>query len=153
MSHSFEQPASPSGQFPPAVETTTVPGPATSTIGELFARVSDQLTRLVRDELRLAQLQLTEKGKRFGMGGAFLAVAGLVALYALAALIAAAVLGLAVALPAWLSALIVGVVLLVVAGIAALLGKRAIDAAKAVEAKPQDGIKQDVEAIKKGVQR
>ena len=41
-------------------------------------------------------------------------------------LIAAAVLGLALVLPAWLAAVIVGVVVLVIAGIAALVGKKKV---------------------------
>lgn len=149
----MSQPFNQSARTDPPVETTTVPGPGPSSIGQLFAKVSEQLSRLVRDEITLAKMQFTEKGKRFGMGAAFLAAAGVVALYAVAVLIAAVILGLAEALPAWLAALIVAVVLLLVAGVAAFMGKKAIDKANQVEANPQDALKQDVEAIKKGVQR
>ncbi|MDD9207065.1 phage holin family protein [Georgenia sp. 10Sc9-8] len=118
-----------------------------------MSKVSDQLSRLVRDELQLAQIQLAEKGKRLGMGAGFFAVAALIALYALGVLLAAAVLGLAVVLPAWLSALIIGVVLLIIAGIAAFLGKKKLDASKAFQPKPQEGLKEDVDAVKKGIQQ
>ena len=68
-------------------------------------------------------------------------------------LLAAAILGLATVLPAWLSALIVGVVLLIVAGIAALIGKKKIDASKEFQPKPQEGFKEDVDAVKRGIQK
>lgn len=141
-------------QTTPVVEATRVEGPGRGrTVGELFATVSEQFSRLVRDELQLAQVQLAEKGKRLGTGAGFLGVAGVVALYAVGALLAAAVLGLATVLPAWLSALIVGVVLLIVAGIAAMLGKRKIDASKQFNANPQEGFKDDLDAVKKGIQQ
>lgn len=138
----------------PVVEATRVEGPGKGrSIGELVSSVSEQFSTLVRDEIQLAQLQLAEKGKRLGTGAGFLAAAGLVAFYAGGVLLAAAVLGLATVLPAWLSALIVGVVLLIIAGIAALLGKKRIDASKEIAPKPQEGLKEDVEAVKKGIQK
>ncbi|WP_226909589.1 phage holin family protein [Georgenia ruanii] len=141
-------------QTTPVVEATRVEGPGRGrTVGELIATVSEQFSRLVRDELQLAQVQLAEKGKRLGTGAGFLGAAGVVALYAVGVLLAAAVLGLATVLPAWLSALIVGVVLLIIAGIAAMLGKKKIDASKQVNANPQDGFKDDLDAVKKGIQQ
>ncbi|WP_240645726.1 phage holin family protein [Georgenia sp. SYP-B2076] len=138
----------------PVVEAERVEGPGKGrSVGELVASVSEQFSRLVRDELQLAQLQLAEKGKRLGTGAGFLGVAGVVALYAVGVLLAAAVLGLATVLPAWLSALIVGVVLLIVAAIAGLLGKKKIDASKAFAANPQEGLKEDVDAVKRGIKR
>lgn len=138
----------------PRVETTTVPGPERGrTIGELVSTVSAQLSSLIRDELQLLQAQLAAKGKKLGTGAAFLAVAGLLALYALGVLLAAAVLGLATVLPAWLSAIIIGVVLLVIAGIAAAIGKKKIDASKEHAPKPQEGLKEDLDAVKKGMQK
>lgn len=138
----------------PTVETTRVPGPGKGrTIGELVASMSEQFSTLVRDELQLAQAQLAEKGKRLGTGAGFLGAAALVAFYGGGVLLAAAVLGLATVLPAWLSALIVGVVLMIIAGIAAMLGKKKIDASKQFAPKPQEGLKDDLEAMKKGIQR
>ncbi|MPV36856.1 phage holin family protein [Georgenia subflava] len=136
------------------VEATPVPGPGKGrTIGELVASVSEQLSSLIRDELQLAQTQLAEKGKKLGTGAGFLGAAAVVALYAVGVLLAAAVLGLATVLPAWLSALIIGVVLLIIAGIAAMLGKKKIDASKQHAPKPQEGFKEDLDAVKKGIKK
>ena len=107
------------GSTTPPDPTDPAAGTARPTVGELVARVSDQFSRILRGEIELIQVKLADKAKHVGIGAGFLAVAALLGLYAFGVLIAAAVLGLAEALPAWLSALIVGVVLLLVAGVAA----------------------------------
>ena len=89
-----------------------------SLIGSLPTLISD----LIKAEIERFKNEISAKAKAVGLGVAFFAVAGVFGFFALATLIAAAVLGIAVALPAWLSALIVAVVLLIVAGILAYLG-------------------------------
>ncbi|MEV6928570.1 phage holin family protein [Dactylosporangium sp. NPDC051485] len=90
---------------------------------ELVRLASEQISTLVRDELKLAQLELTQKGKRAGVGVGMFGGAGMVALYGVGALLAAAIAGLATVMPVWLSALIIGVVLFAVAGLLAVLGR------------------------------
>jgi uncharacterized membrane protein YqjE len=116
--------------------------------GDLISQLSEQTTRLIRDELRLAQLELTAKGKRAGAGAGLFGGAGMFALYGLACLVAAAVLALANPLPGWAAALIVGAALFAVAGVAALLGKRKISSA--TPPLPQEaiaGLKQDAQTL------
>lgn len=130
------------------------PGPTASrpSVGDVVAKVSEQFSRILRGEIELIQVKLADKAKHVGVGAAFFAVAGLLALYALGVLITAAVLGLAVALPAWLSALIVGVVLLIIAAIAALVGKKKVEQGQAPSAEEtKANIKADVDAVKKGI--
>lgn len=91
--------------------------------GELVQRLAHDVTRLVKDELRLAQLEVSGKARRAGAGAGMFGAAGVVALYGAGALVACAVLALAMVIDAWLSALLVGVVLLLVAGALALLGR------------------------------
>ena len=91
--------------------------------GELVKRLSEQVSVLVRDELKLAQLEMTRKGKQAGIGAGMLGGSGLIALYGVACLLACAILGLSRVLEPWLAALIVGAALLLVSGVAALLGK------------------------------
>jgi uncharacterized membrane protein YqjE len=88
-------------------------------IGELVKQVSEQISVLVRDELKLAQLEMTRKGKRAGLGIGMLGGSGLVALYGVGCLIACVIIAISGVLAAWLAALIVGAVLLAVAGVAA----------------------------------
>jgi uncharacterized membrane protein YqjE len=96
-------------------------------VGELVQALTQQTSALVRHEMRLAQVELQEKGKRVGMGAGMFGGAGLVALYGVGALIAAAIIGLGTLLDPWLAAVIVGVVLLAVAGVLALTGKKQVD--------------------------
>src|SRR4051794_11098159 len=102
---------------------------ADQSTSELVQRASEQISRLVRDELALAKAELAEKGKHAGVGVGLFGGGGAVALYGLGALIAAAILGLANAVPAWLSALIVAVVLFAVAGALALIGRKQVSKA------------------------
>src|SRR3954471_22542078 len=117
--------------------------------GELVSRLSQQMSTLVRDEIRLAQVDLTEKGNRAGIGAGALGGAGAIAYLGLATLIAAAVLGLAEAVAAWLSALIIGLVVLAVAGGLALFGKNKVQSATPpVPTEAVEGLKQDVQTVK-----
>src|SRR6266545_2750330 len=114
---------------------------------ELLQRLADQISRLLRQELQLARLELAEKGRRTGLGAGLLGAAGLVALYGLAALVAAAILLLATAMPAWLAALVVALVLLALGGVLALVGRGQVR--RATPPLPEQalaGIKADVRA-------
>jgi uncharacterized membrane protein YqjE len=118
-------------------------------VGELITQLSEQVSRLVREEMRLAQVEMTQKGKRAALGVGMLGGGGLVALYGIAALLAAIILALANVIPAWAAALVVGAVLLAVAGVLALLGRRQIKHAKPpVPQQAADSLRADVEEIK-----
>jgi len=126
--------------------------PGRPTVGELVARISDQFARILRGELELIQIKAAEKAKKVGAGAAMFAVAALLGFFALAVFIAAAVLGLAEALPAWLSAIVIGVVLLVIAGIFALVGKKLLQSGEAPSAEEaKANLKADIDAVKKGL--
>ena len=105
--------------------------PGDESVSELVQRASRQTAELIRQEIRLAQVELKDKGQRIGLGAGLVGAGALVAFYGGAALVAAAVLGLATALEPWLAALIVGALLAVIGGILALVGRR-----KATEALP-----------------
>jgi uncharacterized membrane protein YqjE len=119
---------------------------------ELVKLASEQISQLVRNELRLAQAELTRKGKHAGIGAGLFGGAGLVALYGVAALLATAVLALALVMPAWLASLIVAVVLLVVAGILAIIGRRQVkQATPPVPRRTVDSVKQDIDTVTEAV--
>ena len=123
-------------------------------VGDLVKQLSQQTATLVRQEMRLAQVELQEKGKRAGIGAGMFGASGLVAFFGAATLIAAAVLALATALDPWLSAVIVGAVLLLVAGVTALLGKKQIE--QATPPAPEhalDSVKEDVDTLKRRARR
>ena len=116
---------------------------------ELMKTLADQTTTLVRQEIDLAKAEFSEKGKKAGQGAGMFGGAGVVGFLALAALTAAAILGLATALPDWLAALIVGVVYAATAGILALQGKNKVqEAAPPVPEQTLETVKEDVEWAK-----
>ena len=137
-----------------ATRAQTTPEPANASTGELIGQLTEQLSRLVRDEARLAQAEVTQKAKKLGVGAGLFGGAGLMAFFGTAVLIAAVVLGLAVVLPDWLAALIVAVVLFAVAGVLALVGKK--DVAQASPPLPTQaiaGVQADVATVKQGMSR
>jgi membrane protein len=119
-------------------------------VGELVQQLSQQTAELVRGEIRLATVELQQKGKKAGIGAGMFGGAGVVALYGVGALIAAAILGIGTFLEPWLAAVIVGAVLLAVAGILALTGKKQVE--QAVPPLPEqavEGAKRDVDEVKR----
>jgi len=123
-------------------------------VGDLVQQLSQQTATLVRQEMRLAQVELQEKGKRAGIGAGMFGGAGLVALYGVGAVVAAVIMLLATAIEPWVSALIVGAVLLAIAGILALLGRKQVD--QATPPKPEramESMQDDVEHVKERARR
>jgi hypothetical protein len=146
------QPSHPS----PSSGVHTYPAPVSkdASIGELTSQVSEQVTRLVRDELALAQIEAKGKVKHLGVGVGMFGGAGIFGFYAVGVFIAAAVLGLSPAVDGWLAALIVGAVLVVIAGIVALAGKKNLSqGAPPVPTEAIESSKADVAAVKSAVQR
>jgi hypothetical protein len=127
------------------------PGTDQST-SELVQKASEQLSRLVRDEIALAKAELTEKGKHAGIGVGLFGGGGVLALYGVGAMIATLIIVLNLFLPLWLAALIVTVVLFAGAGILALLGKKQVT--QAVPPEPSAAIasaKADVDEVKQAI--
>jgi hypothetical protein len=133
-------------------DQTTTPSRTHSddaSISELMQQLSEQTTRLARQEVELAKAEMTIKGRRLGIGAGAFGGAGLVALFGLGALTAAAILLLATALSPWLAALVVAAVYLAVAGVLALVGKSKVESATPpVPERAVASVKQDVEQTK-----
>lgn len=123
-------------------------------VGTLVKEGSEQLSDLVRQELKLAQAELTQKGKRAGIGGGLFGAAGLMAFFGLAALITAAIAAIAGPLTVWAAALIVAGGLLLIAGIAALIGRGEVKhAVPPVPEETVDSVHQDVVSLKERARR
>ena len=121
---------------------------ADASIGELMSQLSAQTSRLVRDEMRLAQKELQESAKHAGIGAGLISVAGLLSVLGLATLIAAGVAALALALPVWAAAVIVAVVLFIAAGIAALLSRKQADEIGPPATESVESVKADIKEVK-----
>lgn len=118
-------------------------------ISELVQQLTEQTSRLARQEVELAKAEMAAKGKRLGIGAGAFGGAGLIALFGVGALTAAVILALATAMTAWLAALIVAVVYLAAAGVLALVGKSKVESAGSpVPEQAVESVKRDVEETK-----
>ena len=106
--------------------THSVPG-ADPTLGALVNQLTTEVPELIRSEIRLAQAEMAEKGKRAGIGIGMFSGAGLLAFFGFGTLLATAILALALVMDAWLAALIVTVVLFIGAAVLAYLSIRRYD--------------------------
>jgi Flp pilus assembly protein TadB len=122
--------------------------PADASLSELMSQLSTQTSRLIRDEMRLAQKEFQESAKHAGVGAGLFSVAGLLSVFGLAALITAAIAGLSVVLPVWAAALIVAAVLLIAAGAAGLIGKGQVQQASPAPIQTVDNVKKDIDEVK-----
>ncbi|MFE4600059.1 phage holin family protein [Kitasatospora indigofera] len=123
-------------------------------VGELVAQASRQISRLARDELLLARVEMGEKGRRLGVGGGMLGGAGLLGMLTAQALVAGAIAALALVLPVWAAALVAAGVLAAAAAALVTAGRRRI--ARALPPVPEEaleGLKADISEIKERTTR
>jgi uncharacterized membrane protein YqjE len=135
---------------------TDVAGRATRerSTGELVKQVAEQVSVLLRDELKLAQLEMTSKARQAGKGAGMMGGGGLIALYGVACLIACVIIAISHTLQAWLAALIVGAALLVLAAVIAAVGRRHMrKATPPMPTEAVESVKTDVEEIRERVRR
>ncbi|MFC4374518.1 phage holin family protein [Nocardia halotolerans] len=126
----------------------------TRSVTELVDDATQQISRLVRDEIGLARAEMQGRTKGIARGAGIAGAGGLLAFYGGIALTAAAVLALALVLPHWAAALIVGAALVVVGGGLGLLGKKNVtESAPPVPREAAQGVKEDIDTIKDGRQR
>jgi uncharacterized membrane protein YqjE len=113
-------------------------------VGELLKELSDHTTTLVKQEIDLAKAELSEKGKRAGVGAGMFGGAGLFGLFAFAAMTTALIAGIDTQTKTWIAAAIVAAVYAAIAGVLALRGRKKLDEAgppvpeQAIESSKED---------------
>jgi uncharacterized membrane protein YqjE len=123
-------------------------------VAELLTRLSEQSSRLVRDELELAKVEITDKVRHAGIGAGLFSGAGVLGLFGVGTLITTAILALSLVLPAWLAALVVTVVVFAAAGVAALVGRKQVqEAAPPAPQETIDSVERDVAEVKEARHR
>jgi uncharacterized membrane protein YqjE len=125
-----------------------------ASVGQLAARLSEQVSRLVHDELSLAEVEAKQKAKTMGLGLGMFGASGALAFFGVGAAVAAAVLGLATVVDAWLAAVIVAGALFVIAAVVALTGRQNVrQASPPVPTDAMASTKADVAAVRAAVKR
>lgn len=122
-------------------------------VPDLVKQLTEQTKTLARQEIELAKAELTEKGKKAGLGAGMFGAAGLLGVVAFAVLTACLVLALATAIAPWLAALVVAVLYGVIAGGLALIGRQELrEATPPVPEQTVDTVKEDVRWTKQRAQ-
>lgn len=135
-------------------DTSRPPAANDAPTAELLKQLSQQMSTLVSQEIALAKAEVSEKGKRAGIGAGMFGGAGVLGFYLVGTLLATIILLLVeVGLVAWLAALIVTIVLGAIAAVLALGGKKQVDAATPpAPERAIASVKQDTETIKTSAQ-
>jgi Putative Actinobacterial Holin-X, holin superfamily III len=120
-----------------------------ASLGELVKQLSEQSSRLARQEVELAKAELAVKGRRAGIGAGMFGGAGAFGFHGFGALTAAVILALATAVDGWLAALIVAVAYGAIAGILALQGKHKVQqATPPIPEEAAESVKEDMQWAK-----
>jgi uncharacterized membrane protein YqjE len=117
-------------------------------IAELVKDLAGQTSTLVRQEIQLAQAEVTEKGRVAGRGAGLLGGAAMAALLALGALTACLIAALDAAVPLWAAALIVTVLWAVVGALLARAGRAALQNATPPAPQTVETVKEDIQWAK-----
>lgn len=121
---------------------------------QLVNQLSEQVSRLARDEIRLAVAELKDKGKHAGVGAGMFGAAGVLAWWGGLSVVAGLILLLALVVPPWAAALIVAAALLLFAGIFALVGRGQVkQATPPMPRQAMDNVQQDIATIKERAHR
>jgi Protein of unknown function (DUF1469). len=120
-------------------------------LGDLFSELANETSTLVRQEVALAQTEMTQKAVKAGKNIGFLVVSGAVGYAALLAFMAGLIAILAYFLPVWLAAFIVAVI---AGGAAYFTGMPALAELKKMDPAPRETVetlKEDAQWLKKQV--
>jgi len=117
-------------------------------IGDLLKDLAGQTSTLVRQEIQLAQAELTQKGKVAGRGAGMLAGAGVAALLALGALTACLIVALDSFMALWLAALVAAVLWAVIGGVLAARGRSELQRATPPVPQTVETVKEDIQWAK-----
>jgi uncharacterized membrane protein YqjE len=121
---------------------------ADRSITTLLSDLASETILLIRQEVALMKAELSEKFSRIGQGAGALGAGALLAFSGWLVLLAAAVLGLATVVPAWIAALIVALVVLAIAGVLFFIGKNRFDADSLTPRRTLRSLREDEEWLR-----
>jgi hypothetical protein len=138
---------------PPAYGAQGPSGPGTggvedASLGELFGRLTADLSTLMRQEVTLAKAEIKQEAAKAGKGAGLLGGTGLAALFGLTMLSFAAAWGLAVVIPTGFAFLVVGALYLAVAAGMFVLGRQQLRSAHPVPEQTVETLKEDAQWVK-----
>jgi hypothetical protein len=118
-------------------------------LGELFSELATETSTLVKQEVALAQTELTQKATKVGKNVGFLVVGGAVAYAALLSFIAGLIIILGDALDNyWLAAFIIGIVIAIAAVVMIMSALSALKTTGITPTQTVETIKEDAQWLK-----
>ena len=126
-------------------------GSAQPTLGELIARISENISALVRGEIDLAKVKGQRMAKEMKPAAVLLGGAGVLALFAFGLMLGSLTVGLSHIMPLWAAFLVIALILTVVAVPMALVGVKRLKAAKENAPAPQEGLLESVKVVKDAI--
>ena len=120
-------------------------------LGDLFSDLASEMSNLVRQEVTLAKVEMTQKAKSIGRNVGYLVVGGAIGYAALLAVIAAVIMLLDRFMPSWGAALLVGIL---IAGISWLMIGKALNALQETDITPRETVetlKEDAAWVKQQI--
>lgn len=122
--------------------------PEERSIGDLFSELANETSTLIRQEVALAQAEMTQKAVKAGKDAGMLIAGGTIVYVGFLAIVAAIIVGLAYFIPLWLSCLLVGVVIGIIGGVMVYMGLEDLKKLDPVPEKTVETLKEDVEWAK-----
>ena len=117
-------------------------------IGALFAELSQKTTTLVRQEIQLAKVEMSQKASRVGKNVGFLVIGSVVAYTGLLAVVAAGIILLGQVIAYWLSAAIIGVVIAAVGAVLVVKGANTLRQEEPTPRETVETLQEDKEWLK-----
>ena len=150
---SNNQPPPPPSQATPSASAVPPRGAGGSqpTLGELIARISENISALVRGEIDLAKVKGQRMAKEVKPAVVMLGAAGVLALFTFGLLLGSLTVALSHVMPLWAAFLVVALALIVIAVPLALIGIKRLKAAKAEAPAPQEGLRESVTLVKDAI--
>ena len=150
---SNNQPPPPPSQAEPSASAVPPRGAGGSqpTLGELIARISENISALVRGEIDLAKVKGQRMAKEMKPAVVLLGAAGVLALFAFGLLLGSLTVGLSHVMPLWAAFLVVALALIAIAVPLALVGTKRLKAAMAEAPAPQEGLRESVNVVRDAI--
>lgn len=118
-------------------------------LGELFQELSQDTSTLIRHEIALARVEMTEHASALARDSAMIAAGGVVGHVALLAATAALIMGLVqLGLQGWLAALIVAAIFAIAGGVMVASGRAALKRRTLTPVETVDSIKETAQWLK-----
>lgn len=111
-------------------------------LGELFADLKNEIRTLIKQEMELVRVEVSEKISRMAKNAAALGIGGILLYSGLLALIAAMILGIAVFIPLWLSALLVSILFIIIGAAMVMKGLKDLKQMKAMPERSTETVKE-----------